>query len=401
VRRAPLAGLRVIAVEQFGAGPFATLHLADMGADVIKIEDPHTGGDVGRYVPPGQRDDQSLYFETFNRGKRSITLDLKHPLGRVALERLVAHAHVVFNNLRGDQAERLGLTYQHVQDVNPAIVCASLSGYGRMGPRAAEPGYDPLVQAEAGWAMLTGEPDGPPVRSGLPMADYAAGLTCALAIMIALRDVDRTGRGGDVDTSLYDVATAMLTYPATWYLSRGLVTERRAMSAHPSIVPFQFFETLDGYIAIACAKEKFFRELVVAMDLPELASDHHFATMEDRWVNREALLRTLTQRFRERSTDEWISTLRGKVPVAPVRSLTDAVQWEELEERGTLVQYSHPVFGEVQTVAPGFRMGDFHPIYRCSPKLGNDTDDVLREIGLDNEEIQSLRRSGALGSSPT
>lgn len=397
MRQAPLAGLRVIAVEQFGAGPFATLQLADMGADVIKIEDPNTGGDVGRYVPPGQRDDQSLYFETFNRGKRSVTLDLKHPLGQVALQRLVATSHVVFNNLRGDQAETLGLTYQHLEDVNPAIVCASLSGYGRTGQRAAEPGYDPLVQAEAGWAMLTGEPKGPPVRSGLPMADYTAGLTCALAIMIALRDVDRTGRGGDVDTSLYDVATAMLTYPATWYLSSGLVTERHAMSAHPSVVPFQFFETLDGYIAVACAKEKFFRELVVAMDLPELASDHHYATMEDRWVNREALLRTLTGRFRERSTGEWISALRGKVPVAPARSPADALRREDLEERGMLVRYQHPVFGEIQTVASGFRVDDFHPTYRRSPELGNDTDDVLRAIGLNDEEIRSLRRSGALG----
>lgn len=396
--RAPLKGLRVVAVEQFGAGPFATLQLADLGADVIKVEDPGTRGDVSRHVPPGERDDQSLYFESFNRGKRSITLDLKHPAGRSAFEQLVAHADVVFNNLRGDQAERLGLTYEQLQHVNPRIVCASLSGYGRTGERAAEPGYDPLVQAEAGWAMLTGEPDGPPVRSGLSLADYSAGLTCALGIMVALWDVQRTGLGRDVDANLYGVATSMLVYQATWYLSAGVVTERQPMSSHSSIVPFQFFETRDGYIAVACAKDKFFRELAAAMDLPELAGDPRFARMSDRLSNRDVLLATLAQRFRERATGEWLRLLRGRVPVAPVRSLQEALDEEELEQRGMLVRYPHPLFGEVRSIGAPLIMGGFGPEYRRAPELGGDTGDILREIGLDGEEIEALRTSGALGN---
>ena len=177
----PLAGVRILAVEQFGAGPFATLHLADLGAEVIKIEDPAAGGDVARSVPPVQAGTTSLYFEAFNRGKRSLALDLKSPAGRAVFERLVGTADAVFNNLRGDLPEALGLTYATLGRVNPAIVCVSLSAYGRSGPRAAEPGYDALIQAEAGWAALTGDPDGPPQKSGLSLADYAGGLAAARA----------------------------------------------------------------------------------------------------------------------------------------------------------------------------------------------------------------------------
>jgi crotonobetainyl-CoA:carnitine CoA-transferase CaiB-like acyl-CoA transferase len=166
----PLAGVRIIAVEQFGAGPFATLQLADLGAEVIKIEDPTVGGDVGRYIPPGQIGTESLYFEAFNRNKRSFVLDLKHPTGQALFRQLVAGSDAVFNNLRGDQVERLGLTYEALRDTNPKIVCASLSGYGRTGSDRTRPGYDALVQAEAGWAGLTGEPDGPPVKSGLSLS---------------------------------------------------------------------------------------------------------------------------------------------------------------------------------------------------------------------------------------
>ncbi|MGH2388201.1 MAG: CaiB/BaiF CoA transferase family protein, partial [Chloroflexota bacterium] len=237
--QAPLAGVRIVAVEQYGAGPYATLYLADMGAEVIKIEDPGMGGDIGRYVPPGQSGTDSLFFESFNRGKRSLALDLKSSGGRAVLERLAAGSHAVFNNLRGDLPERMGVTYAALGKINPAIVCVSLSAYGRRGEQAARPGYDPLVQAEAGWASLTGDPDGPPVKSGLSLADYAAGLGAALALMIALFDVGRTGRGRDVDTSLYDMALGLLTYPAAWYLSAGIEARRFPMSAHPSLIPFQ------------------------------------------------------------------------------------------------------------------------------------------------------------------
>src|SRR5919112_3702419 len=286
---APLTGLRIVAIEQFGAGPFGTLLLADLGAEVIKIEDPATGGDVGRTVPPGALGGSSLYFEAFNRGKRSIALDLTNPAGREVFSRIVVTADAVYNNLRGDLPDRLGLTYAALGEINPAIVCVSLSGYGREGPRRAEPGYDALVQAEAGWASLTGEPSGPPARSGLPMADYAAGLVAACGLLAGIVDARRTGRGRDLDTSLFDTALAMLGYQATWWLSAEIETRRLPFSAHPSIVPFQFFATADGYIAVACAKEKFFQALSQAMEMPELVEDPSFGTLASRHQHRDDL----------------------------------------------------------------------------------------------------------------
>src|SRR5919198_4721262 len=303
---APLSGLQIIAVEQFGAGPFGTLHLADLGADVIRLEDPSTGGDVSRYMGPGQHGTDSLYFDSFNRGKRSMLLDLKTPAGQDVLHRLVAGAHAVYSNLRGDVVEQLGLTYQGLRDSSPAIVCVSLSAYGRASDRSAEPGYDPLIQAEAGWAALTGDPDGPPIKSGLSLADYAGGVMAALALMAAVFDAQRTGRGRDVDVNLYDVALAYHNYRATWYLTEGVRGERTPDSGHPSIVPFQFFRTADGYIAVACAKEKFFRALVQLIDLEQLATDERFSSFEGRRRNREALLEILGRRFRERTTAQWV-----------------------------------------------------------------------------------------------
>jgi crotonobetainyl-CoA:carnitine CoA-transferase CaiB-like acyl-CoA transferase len=394
---APLAGVRIVAIEQFGAGPFATLYLADLGAEVIKIEDPTMGGDVGRYIPPGQSDTDSLYFEAFNRNKRSLLIDLKNPGGQALFRRLVAGSDAVFNNLRGDQVERLGLTYAALQEVNPRIVCASLSGYGRTGADRTRPGYDALVQAEAGWAALTGEPDGPPVKSGLSLADYSAGLMAALGLMIALFNAQRTGRGCDVDTSLYDVALAMLTYPATWYLSAGIDSPRASMSAHPSVVPFQFFATADGYIAIACPKEKFFRALAVAIDLPELRDDSRFRSFAARAEHRDELLSLLESRFRRRTTEDWMERLGGEVPCAPVRSLSEALDPAGLTARNLLASYPHPVFGTVREVGTPLTVGDFEPSYRMAPPLGTDNEEILHELGYDEDQIRALCLEGAFG----
>ncbi len=288
-RTGPLAGLRVIALEQYGAGPFGTLYLADLGAEIIKVEDPGVGGDIGRYIPPGQVGQDSLFFEAFNRCKRSIALDLKNAAGRAVFERLVADADAVFSNLRGDQPARLRITYQHLSTINPRIVCVALTGYGTSGAKATLPGYDALVQAEAGWAALTGDPGGPPTKSGLSLADYIAGLTAALGLLAGVLEARSTGRGRDLDTNLYDSALAMLSYPATWFLSSGFRTTRLPLSAHPSVIPFQFFATSDGHVAVACAKEKFFAALVEAMDLSEAAEDPSYATFEARRGHRAQL----------------------------------------------------------------------------------------------------------------
>jgi crotonobetainyl-CoA:carnitine CoA-transferase CaiB-like acyl-CoA transferase len=389
--------VRIVAVEQFGAGPFGTLLLADLGAEVIKIEDPAAGGDVGRTVPPGAVDGSSLYFEAFNRGKRSIALDLTNPAGREVFSRLVATADAVYSNLRGDLPDRLGLTYATLGEVNPAIVCVSLSAYGRDDPRRAEPGYDALVQAEAGWASLTGEPSGPPARSGLPLADYAAGLVAACGLLAGIVDARRTGRGRDLDTSLFDTALAMLSYQATWWLSTGIETRRLPLSAHPSIVPFQFFATADGHIAVACAKEKFFQALCQAIEMPELANDSRFGTFASRHQHRTDLVRLLSQRIRDRTTADWLDRLRGQVPCAPVRELPDALAVEDLQMRGMLAAYQQPRLGPVRSVGMPLRVSGFTPTYRPSPALGADAADLLVELGYDESAVTLLADRGAFG----
>jgi len=397
-RRAPLAGLRIIAIEQYGAGPFGTLYLSDLGADVIKIEDPASGGDVSRYIPPGRSGTDSLFFESFNRNKRSMVLDLRSEAGRIVLRRLAAGADAVFSNLRGDQAVRLGLTYDQLAPVNPAIVCVTLTGYGREGEDSRLPGYDALIQAEAGWAALTGAPDGPPTKSGLSLADYIAGLTAMLGLMVAVFDARRTGVGRDVDSNLYDSALAMLSYPATWYLSSGFRTQRHEMSAHPSVVPFQFFATSDGHVAVACAKEKFFRALIERMDLPAVAADPRFVDFEARGRHRPELLARLSERFAERTTSDWLTALRAHVPIAPVRSIEEALELEGLRGRRMLAEYDHPAFGMVRSVGSPLRLGGYEASYRAGPTLGGDVDAIMRELGYSEEEIVTMRAEGAFGT---
>jgi crotonobetainyl-CoA:carnitine CoA-transferase CaiB-like acyl-CoA transferase len=399
-QEAPLAGVQIIAIEQYGAGPFGTMYLADMGAEVIKIEDPSVGGDVSRYIPPGQSGLDSLFFESFNRGKKSIALDLKNPAGRSVFEALVRNADAVYSNLRGDQPARLGITYSDLAHINPAIVCVALTGYGRSGPAAELPGYDALIQAESGWAALTGEPDGPPTKSGLSLADYITGLTSVLGLMIAIYDARRTGLGRDVDTNLYDVALSMLSYPATWYLSLGVLPERHPLSAHPSVVPFQFFRTADGYIAVACPKEKFFRALLARMELTDVAHDERFASFDQRRTHRAELVEILNRRFMERTTSGWLEQLRGLVPVAPVLSMEEALELADLEERRMLAAYEHPVMGSIRSIASPLRMGGFEPKYSPGPSFGGDRAGLLASLGYSTDECEQLEREGAFGAIP-
>jgi len=217
----PLQDVRIISLEQYGAGPFGSSHLAQLGADIIKIEDVSAGGDVGRYVPPYFEEQDSLFFESFNRGKRSISLELRNTQGRKVFEDLVRNADVVYSNLRGDVPAKLGIRYEDLKHINPRIVCCSLSGFGMTGPRAAEPGYDYVLQGYAGWMSVTGDPDGPPEKTGLSLVDYSGGMVAGMALLAGLHAARRDGIGMDCDVSLYDTAISMLTYLATWHLTAG------------------------------------------------------------------------------------------------------------------------------------------------------------------------------------
>lgn len=397
----PLAGVRVIAVEQYGAGPWATLQFADLGAEVIKIEDPASAGDVGRYVPPFQEGEDSLFFETFNRNKLSVSLDLRTPAGREVFRDLTRNSDVVFSNLRGDLSAKLGLRYDDLAEVNHAIVCCSLSGFGSTGPRAAEAGYDYLIQGLAGWMSLTGPADAPPMKSGLSIVDFSAGYAAAFATIAALWRARETGVGCDCDISLFETALHQLTYLATWSATRGYVPERLDDSAHPSIVPFQNMPTRDGWIVVACPKEKFWRNLCAALGSPELGDDERFLDFERRRQNREPLLEILKTRFRERATSEWLEVLAAHdVPCASVNDVGAALADPQSEARGAVVAIEHPRFGTVREVASPLRLSGEHIEYRRAPQRGEHQHDVLgRVCNYNDAMIERYAASGAFGPS--
>ena len=391
----PLEGLRILAVSQFGAGPFGTMVLADLGAEVIKIEDPTAGGDVARVMGPAHREDDSLYFQCFNRNKRSLTLNLSVPEGKAIFHRLTKISHAVFNNLRGDVPARLGLTYASLREHNPAIVCCSLSAYGSSGPQAALPGYDPLLQASEGYMSVTGEPDGAPTKCGVSAIDFAGGFAGALGLMAGIFSSQSTGIGCDVDVGLRDTAVSMLNYLAIWYLNLGLEPQRMSRSAHSALVPGQTFRTRDGYIAIFCAKEKFWENLCQVLGRADIACDPRFANFDARFENKGVLLPILEHEFAARTNAEWLPLLSGKVPFAPVRSIAETLDDPILKENDMIVEVDHPVFGKVREVGCPIKVPGSTPQYRPGPAYGQDTEEILSGyLGLTPQEIASLRSQG-------
>ena len=389
----PLEGIRVLAVSQFGAGPYGTLMLADLGAEIIKIEDPKTRGDVSRTVPPYQIENDSLYFQCFNRNKRSLQLNLEDPRGQAIFHGLVKKSDGVFNNLRGDVPERLGLTYKTLREHNPAIVCCSLSAYGPTGPQASAPGYDPLLQASEGYMSVTGDPEGMPAKCGVSVVDFAAGLAAALGLVSGILAARRTGVGCDVDVSLRNTALSMLNYLAVWYLNRGLVPQRQLDSGHAVLVPAQTFRTRDGYLAIFCAKEKFWTELCAAIGRPNLAGDPRFGNFSERLKNKQALVAMLEPVFAARDTTEWVRVLTGKVPCAPLRSAAEALDDPALAAEQMIIEVSHPVYGQVREVGCPIQISGAAIEHRAAPSLGQDTEDILRNyLNYSYEEIANLRR---------
>lgn len=399
----PLADLRIIAVEQYGAGPWGSLHLADLGAEVIKIEDPAAGGDVGRYVPPYADGEDSLFFEVFNRNKRSISLDLSAPAGRGVFEELVRVSDAVYSNLRGDVPAKIGITYADLKHLNPRIVCCSLSGFGMTGPRSAEPGYDYILQGLLGWMDVTGEPDGPPTKSGLSMVDYSAGFVAAISLLAGVHAARRDGVGTDCDVSLFDTALALLNYPATWHLNAGYEPRRTAYSSHPSLVPFQLFRAADGWIVVGCPKEKFWHRLTGALGHPEWADDPRFASFADRERNRAALLDLLQPLFGSRSCAAWLEALYAAgVPCGPVNSVAGALADPHTAARGMVVETDHPRYGRLRMPATAVRVGDRPPPDGRAPLRNEDFGHVLTRVaGFSDERITDLVREGAFGSPDT
>ena len=388
----PLKGTRILSVEQYGAGPYASMYMADMGAEVIKIESPATGGDSSRASGPHfLGDNDSHFFQTFNLGKKSLSLDLRHPRGKKVLHRLVGDADAVLNNLRGDLPGKLGLTYADLCTFNPRIVCTHLSGYGRTGERAAWPAYDYLMQAEAGYLALTGEPNTPMTRMGLSMVDYLGGITTAFALTAALVGALRTGKGRDVDVTLYDVAMHQLTYPATWYLNEGDVVTRRPRSGHPSVVPCETYPTADGHIFIMCVLPKFWIHLCKVIGKPDLTNDPRFINPRDRYNNRAVLSDLLDAILCKRTTSEWMVMFAGSVPAAPVLTLPQALNNPYFVKTDGIQCIEHPERREFQVLSNPIRLDGNRPSATPAPEQGVDTNEILREAGFHDNEIASLR----------
>lgn len=395
----PLEDVRIVAVEQYGAGPWASLQLADLGAEVIKIEDPRVGGDVGRYVPPYAEGEDSLFFETFNRNKYSLSLDMNSRDGRTVFEDLVCRSDAVFSNLRGDVPAKLRIRYDDLKHLNPRIVCCSLAGFGMTGPRSAEPGYDYILQGFAGWMSITGEPDGPPTKTGPSLVDYSGGYVAAISLLAGVHAAGRDGVGMDCDVSLYDTAVSLLTYLGTWQLNTDHVPQRTHHSSHPSLVPFQAFEATDGWLVVGCAKEKFWQRLTDVIGRPELADDARFATFADRSEHKGELLEFLEEAFRQRPVQQWLESLRAAgIPCSPVNTVEQALTEEHTKARGLIVRTEHPRYGEVRSPATAVRAGPPAGGQRRAPRRGEHAGYVLRDLlGYGTDRIGELTEAGAFG----
>lgn len=393
----PLEDVRILAIEQYGAGPFGSLQLADLGADVIRIETPD--GDIGRHVPPFTIEQDSLFFQSFNRNKRSIVLDLTSTAGRAVFEDLVKVSDAVYSNLRGDVVEKLLLRYQNLADLNPRIVCCSLSGFGMTGPRRAEPAFDYMLQAMAGWMDLTGEPDGPPTKSGLSVVDFSGGLAGAAALLAGIVAARRDGVGCDCDVSLYDTAMSMLNYVGTWQATSGHSTHRQSHSAHPTMAPFQAFPTSDGWIVAGGSKEKFWKLMGAAIGRQDMVDDPRFENFETRRQFRTEFIGELEKTFAKRTTAEWIALLEeAGVPCSAVNTVAEALAEPHAAARGSVVETEHPEFGTVRSMASAVRVGEPMTNHRRAPALGEHTRSVLGELcGYSSDKIEGLIAAGAVG----
>lgn len=384
----PLEGFRILAVEHYGAGPFGSMHLADMGADVIKIENRLTAGDSARHVAPyllGEND--SEFFQSMNRNKRSIALNLKTLHGREIFEKLVATSDGVTSNLRGDQPAKLKLTYKDLCHINKKIVCAHISAYGRSGSRTTWPGYDYLMQGEAGFMHLTGEPESPPTRMGLSIVDWTTGLTNMLGLVSSILSAMKTGKGRDIDVSLFDTALFQTSYTSIWYLNESHKTERTPRSAHPVLVPSQLFKAKDGWVYVMAMTEKFWRIIVEEIGRVDLAEDSRFSNFEARLRNRDILTELLDEAFLKEKVSRWMEIFAGKIPIGPVYDLDQALDNPFVEERGMIQEYEHPKKGKLRILSnPIQDNGNRLPVSRA-PLLGEHTEEILLELGYSIDEI--------------
>jgi crotonobetainyl-CoA:carnitine CoA-transferase CaiB-like acyl-CoA transferase len=392
----PLTGVRVLDLTRVLAGPFCTQTLADMGAEVIKIEEPGKGDDTRRWPP--FVGGEATYFLSVNRGKQSVTVNLKAAEGVDLIRRLAARSDVLVENFRPGTMDRLGLGYRALRRVNPRLVYCSISGFGESGPEAHRAGYDLIVQGESGIMDLTGFPDGPPVKVGNSIADLVAGLSAAHGIVLALLARARTRRGQKVEIAMLDVMASLLTYQAGLYFQTGARPTRKG-NQHPSIVPYEVFRAADGYLTLGVANNSLWKQCCAALGRPELADDPRFATEARRVENRAALVPILDDIFAGATVDEWLKRLEAAgVPAGRIKSVAEVCESEHLKARGMIVRLPHPTAGTVTVLGVPVRLhATPGAVTAPPPVLGQHTEQVLRRVlGLRPAAIARLRRAGAI-----
>jgi crotonobetainyl-CoA:carnitine CoA-transferase CaiB-like acyl-CoA transferase len=400
-RRGPLVGMRVIDLAHVMAGPTCARMLADMGADVVKVEKADGGDDTRRMLPPDINGEPAAYM-MMNRNKRGIVLDLKKPAGREALKRLLKTADALIENYRHDTLDKLGLGYEALRKINPGLIYCALSGFGRTGPLATQGGYDLIAQGMSGLMAITGEgPGRPPVKVGSPACDITAGIIGAMAVCAAYAHKLKTGEGQFVDTSLFE-AGVTLTY---WQSAISLATGESPGpmgSRHPLNGPYQAFETSDGYVNVGASNQKMYPMLCEILGYPELGRDPRFVTGRDRMGNLDTLIDLLNARFRQRTTAEWLKRLDAAgIPSGPVLSIRDMLKHPQTRARDMVVAVDHPIAGRVETIGvPAKFSATPTEISRPAPLFGQHTREVLTEAGFTTTEIDALFAEGAAKETP-
>jgi formyl-CoA transferase/CoA:oxalate CoA-transferase len=391
-------GVRVLDLSRMLAGPYGSMLLADMGAEVVKVEEPD-GGDPMRVMgPPFLPGGESAYFLSINRNKQSIALDLTRPAGRDVFLDLAAHADVVWENFRPGVMPRLGLGYAALAAVNPRLVVCSISAYGQDGPYRDWPAFDLALQAMGGGMSVTGEEGGRPVRMGLPIGDLAGGMFGAFAVAGALFRRSRTGQGGHIDLSLFDAQVSLLTYMAQYFWADGRVPGRMG-SGHASVVPYQALATRDGHLIVAVFAEKFWGGFCGAIEHPEWQADPRFATNRNRLAHRATLMPLVEAVFRERTTQDWLDRLQAAgVPAAPILSVDRVLNDPQVRHRRMVVEVEHRGHGPVPTLGTPLKVdGDAEVPMAPAPRLGEHTDHVLGGLlKYPAERLAALRRDGVI-----
>jgi len=394
---APLAGIRVLDLSRILAGPFATMALADLGAEVVKVEAPGRGDDTRSWGPPFVAG-ESTYFMSANRSKRGVSLNFKHPRGRELLLGLLDRSDVLIENFRAGVLERQGLGYADLSGRHPRLIYCSITGYGHTGPRRAEPGFDAMIQGESGLMSVTGSPDGPPYKVGASIADIISGMYAVQGILASLYRRERTGRGEKIDIALLDSMVSVLTYQAAMYLVTGQNPHRMG-NQHPSIAPYETFEAADGYFTLGVTTDRHWRLFCRTLGLADLEKDPRYAGVPDRVRNYDSLREALGSLLRKQPAGFWIEKLReAGIPCGEVRTVAQALEDPQLAARGMILELDHPKAGRIRLTGSPVKLAASGAVAATPPPShGQHNREVFCGLlGLAEEELESLAREGVI-----